>query len=149
MAAINGFQAVLTPEQKAQFLAQSRKPDATSVITFMTKIDDENATRQQRGVSSRLFGVLESIRCFSDIVDTLVSSHPQIAALVWGSVKFVIHVYASCTDYQTLLIRSRLPIISPPSLKSSPNAFSVLGSTARDTQSIRLSSWIRHAYRNP
>ena len=98
VAAIDGFQAGLTPEQKAQLLAHSRKPDATSVITFMTKIDNENATRRKRGVSSRLFGVLESIRCFSDIVDTFVSSHPNIAALVWGSVKFVIHVCAGCAD---------------------------------------------------
>lgn len=99
MAALNEFQAVLTPEQKVQFLAQSGKPDATSVITFMTKIDNENATRRQRGVSSRLFGVLESIRGFSNIVDTFVSSHPNVAALVWGSVKFVIHVRVTYTDF--------------------------------------------------
>lgn len=99
MAAIDGFQAILPPEQKAQFLAQSGKPDATSVITFMTTIDNENATRRQRGVSSRLFGVLESVRGFSEIVDTFVSSHPNIAALVWGSVKFVIHV---CVTYTNL-----------------------------------------------
>lgn len=99
VAAIDGFQAALTPEQKVQFLAHSSKPDATSVITFMTKIDNENATRRQRGVSSRLFGVLESIRGFSDIVDTFVSSHPNIAALVWGSIKFVIHVSVTYTEH--------------------------------------------------
>lgn len=99
VAAIDGFQAVLTPEQKVEFLAHSGKPDATSVILFMTKIDDENATRRQRGVSSRLFGVLESIRGFSEIVDTFVSSHPNIAALVWGSIKFVILVCLTYTDH--------------------------------------------------
>lgn len=98
VAAIDGFQAGLTSEQNARLLAQSQKPDATSIITFMTQIDNENATRRERGVSSRLFRILESVHGFSGIVDTFVSSHPNIAALVWGSVKFVIYVGAICTD---------------------------------------------------
>ena len=92
LAAIDKFQAGLTPVEKVQLLAQSNKPDTTSIITFMTQIDNENATRRRRGVSNRLSKVLESIQGFSGIVDTFVSSRPNVAALVWGSVKFVIHV---------------------------------------------------------
>jgi hypothetical protein len=94
VAAIDEFQAGLTPEENGRLVAQGSKPDATSIVTFMTQIDNENAHRRRRCFSSRLFRVLESIQGFSGVVDTFVSSRPNIAALVWGTVKFVIVVRA-------------------------------------------------------
>ncbi len=59
-----------------------------------------NATRRSRCVSSRLFGILQSVQDFSTIADTFVSSHPEIAALVWGTVKFTILV---CVPFSRIL----------------------------------------------
>jgi hypothetical protein len=92
VAAIIEFQAALTPGENSELLGHSSKPDTTSIITFMTHIDKENAHRRFRCVSARLTPVLESIQGFSTIVDTFVSSRPNIAALVWGTVKFFISV---------------------------------------------------------
>jgi hypothetical protein len=91
-AAVCQFQAQLEPTQNAQLLAYSSKPDATSILTFTAEVDCINAHRRSRCVSSRLFGVLQSLQDFSTIADTFVSAHPEIAALVWGCVKFTILV---------------------------------------------------------
>jgi hypothetical protein len=93
VTAINQFQAELKPSEKARLLAHNSKPDATSILTFTAEIDSINAHRRSRCVSSRLFGVLQSVQDFSAIADTFVSAHPEIAALVWGCVKFAIIVY--------------------------------------------------------
>jgi hypothetical protein len=82
----------LTPEQRARLQALNAVPDAAAVITFTKEVDDENAKRRSRCVASRLCGVLESVQQFSSIVGTFVSSHPEVAALVWGSVKFALLV---------------------------------------------------------
>lgn len=87
-AALKEFQAILDPTQKAELLALNQIPDANAVITFTAQVDEENAKRKQCCVASRLWAVLESIQQFSGVVDTLVSSHPTIAALVWGSIRF-------------------------------------------------------------
>jgi hypothetical protein len=78
----------LTAEQRARLQALNTVPDAAAVITFTKEVDDENAKRRSRCVASRLCGVLESVQQFSSIVETFITSHPEIAALVWGSIKF-------------------------------------------------------------
>ena len=91
--AIRDFQGSLSREDNAALLAHSLIGlDATGILSFTAEIDRVNANRRSRCVSSRLFGILESVQEFSNIADTLVSSHPEIAALVWGSVKFALLV---------------------------------------------------------
>lgn len=63
-----------------------------AVLTFTAEIDQRNAQRRLRGVASRLYGVLESVRQFTSIIDTYVQAYPQIAALVWGSLKLTLLV---------------------------------------------------------
>jgi hypothetical protein len=90
--AVRQFQARLEPTQNARLLARSSKPDATSILAFTAEVDSINAHRRSRCVSSRLFGALQSVQDFTTIADTFVSAHPEIAALVWGCVKFTILV---------------------------------------------------------
>ena len=90
--ALREFQNVLTPDQRVQLLALNTTPDAAAVIDFTAKVDEENANRSSRCVASRLCGVLQSVQQFSSVVETFVSSHPEIAALVWGSIKLTILV---------------------------------------------------------
>lgn len=90
--ALREFQNVLNPDQKAQLLALNTTPDAAAVIAFTAEVDEENAKRSSRCVASRLCDVLQSVQQFSSVVETFVSSHPEIAALVWGSIKLTILV---------------------------------------------------------
>lgn len=90
--ALQEFQQTLTGEQKDQLKAINAKPDAGAVVSFTAELDHKNAERRSRGVATRLHRFLESIQQFSTIVDTFVSSKPNIAALVWGSIKFALLV---------------------------------------------------------
>lgn len=99
--AIREFQAILSTTQKGQLLAQSTKPDATSILAFTAEVDKVNADRRSRCVSSRLFGILQSIQDYTSIVDTFVSAHPEIAALLWGTIKFTVLVYSYLLDIKT------------------------------------------------
>lgn len=88
--ALQEFQDSLTPSQKTELLLLKATPDAYAVARFTAEIDQQNAKRQSRGVASRLYDVLESVRQFTSIIDTCVQANPQVAALVWGSIKITI-----------------------------------------------------------
>ncbi|THX74208.1 hypothetical protein D6D05_07076 [Aureobasidium pullulans] len=97
--ALRSFQDSLDPEQKTKFLIIKAVPDAHAVAEFTHQLDQENAKRQSRCVSARISPLLESIQQFSGIVETFVSSHPQIAALIWGSIKLVLQIASNFTAY--------------------------------------------------
>lgn len=90
--ALKSFQNALEPEQKRTLEAIKAIPDAHAVTEFTYQLDQENAKRKSRCVAARISPVLEAIQQFSGIIETFVSSHPQIAALVWGSIKLVLQV---------------------------------------------------------
>ncbi|THX16596.1 hypothetical protein D6D13_01137 [Aureobasidium pullulans] len=97
--ALRSFQDSLDPEQKTKFQIIKAVPDAHAVAEFTHQLDQENAKRQSRCVSARISPLLESIQQFSGIVETFVSSHPQIAALIWGSIKLVLQIASNFTAY--------------------------------------------------
>ena len=90
--ALENFESILTPEQKNRLQSIAAVPDAPVIIAFTTQLDNENAKRGSNCVATRLLTFLQSIQQFTGVVDTIVSSNPAIAALVWGSVKFAILV---------------------------------------------------------
>ncbi|RYP63461.1 hypothetical protein DL771_009254 [Monosporascus sp. 5C6A] len=85
--AIQDFQSILSKDQRTTLQNIKIVPDADAVITFTAQLDYSNRSRKGHSIASRLHSVLQSVREFSTIVDTFVSSHPEIAALVWGSIK--------------------------------------------------------------
>jgi hypothetical protein len=94
-AALKSFQDCLDSEQKAKLQAIKAVPDAHAVAEFTHQLDQENAKRKSRCVAARISPLLESVQQFSGVVETFVSSHPQVAALIWGSVKLVLQVSQS------------------------------------------------------
>lgn len=90
--ALKSFQNCLDSEQKAKLEAIKAVPDAQAVAEFTHQLDQENAKRKSRCVAARLSPLLEPIQQFSGVVETFVSSHPQVAALIWSSVKLVLQV---------------------------------------------------------
>lgn len=95
--AVKEFQTVLSPEEGRTFGALQAMQSSGSVLEFVADLDFKNKVRGGRGVAQRLHGVLESVQAFSGVVDTFVSSNPEIAALVWGSVKMAMQVSLSPT----------------------------------------------------
>jgi hypothetical protein len=110
------FREVLTPEQQNQLQGPGIVPDAATVIRFTAELDAENAKRRSRCVASRLLTVLESIQQFSSIVDTFIQSNPEVAALIWGSVKLALLVRRSYIHQLHVLTMARLRQTFPPIL---------------------------------
>jgi hypothetical protein len=84
--AVDGFHGILTKEQRGRLVRLGAVRDAETVMIFTAQLDRENQLKKGRGVASRLISVLRSVQAFSSVVDTFVSSKPEFAALVWGSV---------------------------------------------------------------
>ncbi|KAJ0166678.1 Vegetative incompatibility protein HET-E-1 [Colletotrichum tanaceti] len=94
------FQATLTDDERAKLQSlKGTSCDADSVITFTADLDRVNFARKGRSIATRLFSLLQIVQQFNQTVDTYVSSHPEIAALVWGSVKLAFTVLANFTSY--------------------------------------------------
>jgi len=91
--ALAEFQTLLTPAQKGELNSLSQgTPTADDVVQFTKTIQERSKQVNSRVIASRIYGFLQSLQQYCAIVDTLVSSNPQIAGLVWGSVKFLILV---------------------------------------------------------
>ncbi|KAF4455179.1 NACHT domain [Fusarium albosuccineum] len=97
--AVDSFRSVLTDEQRLQLDRIKSLPDTDAVLVFTAELDLQRRNQKGKSIASRLFTVLQSVRDFSAIVDTLVSSNPSIAALVWGSVKLTMLVIVNFTSY--------------------------------------------------
>ncbi|KAJ5211076.1 hypothetical protein N7491_010893 [Penicillium cf. griseofulvum] len=93
------FEGILTDDQKQQYQASTTKPDAASVIAFVAEIDSNKNSTARRCVAPRLHTFLQATQQFSTIVDTFVSSNPQIAALVWGGIKTAILTASNIASY--------------------------------------------------
>lgn len=104
-AAVASFQAALNDDQRKELQEMTRRdkvPDADAILVFTAGLD--SISRQQRGgtsVSTRFHSFLSAVGDFCavltggagcNVVDTYVSSHPEIEALVWGSVKITMIV---------------------------------------------------------
>lgn len=80
VSALHDFESVLSEEEKHHYNTNTSAACQLSVIAFVADVDAGN--RGQRCVAPRLCTFLENTQQFVGIVDTFVSSKPQIAALV-------------------------------------------------------------------
>jgi hypothetical protein len=90
--ALSEFGSVLTDDERKQLQQIKGVPDASAALVFTARLDASNATRRGKSIGTRAYSMLQSIQQFSAVVDTFVSSHPDIAALVWGSIKLTVLV---------------------------------------------------------
>jgi hypothetical protein len=97
---IAGFQAILSDDERMQ-LQQLKKTshDPQSIITFTAELDRLDGKRRGRSVASRLASFLQTVEQFTPIIDTYIQSNPDIAALIWGSIKLTFMVRTSLCDY--------------------------------------------------
>ncbi|KAH8684390.1 ankyrin repeat-containing domain protein [Tricladium varicosporioides] len=97
--ALSEFGSVLTDDERKQLQQIKGVPNASAALVFTAKLDASNLTRRGKSIGARAYSMLQSIQQFSTIVDTFVSAHPDIAALVWGSVKLTVLIAANITSY--------------------------------------------------
>ncbi|KAI6747494.1 hypothetical protein HG530_015874 [Fusarium avenaceum] len=97
--AINDFQTILTDDQRRKLSNIGAIQDPDTVRIFTAQLDRESQLRKGRGIAGRLSSILQSVQRFSTVVDTFVSSRPEIAALVWGSVKLAMLIAVNYTSY--------------------------------------------------
>ncbi|KAF5571100.1 NACHT domain-containing protein [Fusarium pseudoanthophilum] len=97
--AINSFRAVLTPEQLSEFECIQSVPDTDAVLVFTAELDLQRQKKKGKSIASRLFPFLQAVHNFAAVIDTLVSSNPTIAALVWGSVKMTMMIMLNAASY--------------------------------------------------
>ena len=90
--ALSEFGSVLTDDERKQLQQIKCVPDASAALVFTAKLDSSNSSRRGKSIGARAYSMLQSIQQFSAIVDTFISAHPDIAALVWGSVKLTVLV---------------------------------------------------------
>ncbi|KAI0803901.1 hypothetical protein GGR55DRAFT_691487 [Xylaria sp. FL0064] len=97
--ALDDFQLVLDHDQQASLSSIKSVPDAGAILVFTAELDLANRDRKGRSIGSRLYTVLSSVRNFCAVFDVFVSSHPEVAALVWGSVKLTMQIIVNLTSY--------------------------------------------------
>ena len=96
--ALYDYEKILSVEERNQLHSQG-SPDATAAINLTTLIDGKCSSRRSQCMGPRLITFLESIQQFSQVVDVFVSSHPEVAALVWGGVKLALLVI-TCSQFK-------------------------------------------------
>ncbi|KAK6519479.1 hypothetical protein TWF281_003313 [Arthrobotrys megalospora] len=91
---IENFKLNLRPEDH-HTLKNYPDPSAGDVANFVKDLDErlQQKQKRRRALQSSPFATfVQSMQQFSSIVDTCVQSNPEIAALVWGGMKFVLLV---------------------------------------------------------
>ncbi len=83
-SALDEFRNILIDEDKLRLSQVKGKPMmADAAIQFTALLDRGNAARRGVSIASRLYSFLFSVQQFSGVVDTSVSSKPDITALVY------------------------------------------------------------------
>ncbi|KAJ9148557.1 hypothetical protein NKR23_g4905 [Pleurostoma richardsiae] len=103
--ALTDFQSILSSDQRQELSSSKDVPDADAVLVFTARLDASSSGRKGRSIASNLYSVLQSVRDFSAIIDTFVSAHPDIAALVWGSIKLTMRFVTNFASYYEAVAR--------------------------------------------
>lgn len=92
--AVSSFRGVLTDEQQTELDRIKSVPDTQAALVFTAHLDSQRRVKNEteRCIAPRLHSILQSVCNFSNVVGTFVSAHPEIAALVWGSVQLTMQV---------------------------------------------------------
>ncbi|KAJ4151895.1 hypothetical protein NW765_013426 [Fusarium oxysporum] len=112
--------------------------DSQSIITFTAELDLLDKNRRGKSVASRLASFLQTIEQFTPIIDTYIQSNPDIAALIWGSIKLTFLVRdasASLTPVAHLVTTT----LSRPQALYWPSAFGSSSPTSHLTSRRLLS----------
>lgn len=101
------FQAILTDDDRFRLQGlKASSHDAQSVIIFTAELDGLDTNRRGKSIATRLSSFLQMIEQYTKVVDTYISSNPNIAALIWASVRltFLVSNLANTLQYEAALM---------------------------------------------
>lgn len=90
--ALQKFHQIITPDEFLGLSTGNTPLNAQSILDLTSEVNGKGKKRKLRRWASRLVPFVESIQRYSAAIETGVSSNPQIAGLVWGSIKIVLIV---------------------------------------------------------
>ncbi|KAJ6263396.1 hypothetical protein Dda_1959 [Drechslerella dactyloides] len=99
--AVVNFKNALQPNDRKAFERLSN-PTAEDVTSLVRDVDERLGQKQKRRrtlQNSTFATFVQSMQQFAGIVDTCVQSNPEIAALVWGGMKFVLLAFSNYLKY--------------------------------------------------
>lgn len=77
---------------------------AESALDFAKHCDDDHAVKSKsRRFARAICGAVEGLRGFFVVIEITISARPEVAALVWGGVKFIIEVRPLCNGQSMAL----------------------------------------------
>ncbi|KAF9772357.1 hypothetical protein IL306_009935 [Fusarium sp. DS 682] len=98
--AVASFQARLNDDQRTRLQSLKSTPhDIQAVIVFTAELDRADPKRRGKSIATRLSSFLQTIQQFFPAIDVFVSSNPDLAALIWGSVKLTFLILTNFTSY--------------------------------------------------
>ncbi|EWC46299.1 hypothetical protein DRE_04470 [Drechslerella stenobrocha 248] len=99
--AIVEFKDSLQPDDR-KVLDNLANPTAEDVVQLVKDVEERLRKKQKRRRAlqdSPFSTFIRSIQQFSGIVDACVQANPEIAALVWGGMKFVVLAFSNYLNY--------------------------------------------------
>ncbi|KAK6501856.1 hypothetical protein TWF481_009677 [Arthrobotrys musiformis] len=109
---VQEFKSTLKAED-LHSLQNYANPTAEDVANFVRDLDAKFQQKQKRRKtlqSTAFTTFIRSMQQFSDIVDTCIQSNPEIAALVWGGMKFVLLVRKKLCLIPFQIYNHRIPL---------------------------------------
>ncbi|CAG1999994.1 unnamed protein product [Fusarium graminearum] len=98
--AVARFQAHLKDDERKKLQGLKATPhDIQAVIIFTAELDRSDPKRRGKSVATRLSSFLQTIQQFFPAIDTFVSSNPELAALIWGSVRLTFVILSNFVSY--------------------------------------------------
>ncbi|KAF4335786.1 hypothetical protein FBEOM_10377 [Fusarium beomiforme] len=98
--AVASFQARLNDDQRTRLQSLKSTPhDIQAVVVFTAELDRADPKRRGKSIATRLSSFLQTIQKFFPAIDVFVSSNPELAALIWGSLKLTFLVLTNFTSY--------------------------------------------------
>ncbi|XEV07368.1 hypothetical protein FSHL1_012655 [Fusarium sambucinum] len=98
--AVAQFQACLRDDERVRLQSLKATPhDIQGVIVFTAELDRSDPTRRGKSVATRLSSFLQTIQQFFPAIDAFVSSNPELAALIWGSVRLTFLILSNFLSY--------------------------------------------------
>ncbi|UZP43279.1 hypothetical protein NXS19_011095 [Fusarium pseudograminearum] len=98
--AVARFQAHLKDDERVRLQGLKATPhDIQAVIIFTAELDRSDPKRRGKSVATRLSSFLQTIQQFFPAIDTFVSSNPELAALIWGSVRLTFVILSNFVSY--------------------------------------------------
>ena len=66
---------------------------AEAALDFATRCDDDHAVKSKsRRFARAICGAVKGLQGFFVVIEITISAKPEVAALVWGGIKFIIEV---------------------------------------------------------